>query len=317
MLDEVDKLGRDYRGDPAAALLEILDPAQNNTFRDNYLDLPFDLSKVLFITTANALDTIPRPLLDRMEMLRLSGYSEEEKVQIAARYLVPRQLSGTGLTAEQLTIPHGDAARGSSAAIRARRACANWRRQLGRVARKVARAVRRGKRRSRSPCSPADLRGPAGAGAHPSRSISQGAGAGRIDGAGLDRGGRRRAVHRGEPAAGRPRRLRLTGQLGDVMRESAEGGADVRLVACRATGHRPGRCSAQAGVHIHVPAGAVPEGRPVGRRGDGDGADLALHGVPVRSDTAMTGEVTLTGLVLPVGGIKEKVLAARRAGMRQ
>ena len=148
MLDEVDKLGRDYRGDPASALLEVLDPAQNNTFRDNYLDLPFDLSKVLFITTANALDTIPRPLLDRMEMLRLSGYSEEEKVEIAVRYLLPRRLAETGLTAEQLTI-EPDALRRIIGRYTREAGVRELERALGRIARKVARRFAEGDDRRR------------------------------------------------------------------------------------------------------------------------------------------------------------------------
>ena len=143
MLDEVDKLGRDYRGDPASALLEMLDPAQNNTFRDNYLDLPFDLSKVLFITTANALDTVPRPLLDRMEVLRLSGYSEEEKIQIAERYLWPRRLSETGLTKEQLTL-EPDALRRVIGGYTREAGVRDLERALGRITRKVARRFAEG-----------------------------------------------------------------------------------------------------------------------------------------------------------------------------
>src|SRR5262249_6545470 len=144
LLDEVDKLGRDYRGDPASALLEILDPAQNNTFRDNYLDLPFDLSKVLFITTANALDTVPRPLLDRMEVLRLSGYSEEEKVEIARRFLLPRQLAETGLTPEQLMLTP-EALQRIIARYTREAGVRDLERALGRVARKVARRFAEGR----------------------------------------------------------------------------------------------------------------------------------------------------------------------------
>ena len=194
MLDEVDKLGRDFRGDPAAALLEVLDPEQNKTFRDNYLDLPFDLSKVLFITTANSLDTIPAPLLDRMEILRLSGYSEEEKMQIARRYLLPRQLKQAGLTAEQCNITEealqkviallhprgGRAAAGAGAGPRDPQS-------RGEVRRGTTGAVN-GDRRGRS--------GAAGAGADPAGTGAQGTARGRRDGLGLDRNRRRCSVHR-------------------------------------------------------------------------------------------------------------------------
>jgi ATP-dependent Lon protease len=312
MLDEVDKLGRDYRGDPASALLEILDPAQNSTFRDNYLDLPFDLSKVLFITTANTLDTVPRPLLDRMEVLRLSGYSEEEKMQIAERYLIPRQLNETGVKPEQLTIPPETLQRIITRYTR-EAGVRELERQLGRVARKMARQFAEGR------TEPAiiglgglvDLLGPERI--RPERyrkTLQPGVSTGL---AWTEAGGD--VLYLEATLLRDGRGLRLTGQLGDVMRESAKAAqsfvwshADVLGIDADLFRH--------SGLHVHVPAGAVPK--------DGPSAGVALvtalaslytH-TPVRGDVAMTGEVTLTGLVLPVGGIKEKVLGARRAGIK-
>jgi ATP-dependent Lon protease len=313
MLDEVDKLGRDYRGDPASALLEVLDPAQNNTFRDNYLDLPFDLSKVLFITTANALDTIPRPLLDRMELLRLSGYSEEEKVEIAVRYLLPRRLSETGLTAEQLTV-EPDALRRIIGRYTREAGVRDLERALGRIARKVARQFAEGK------SAPVhvnienlkDLLGPERIRPERSRKrLEPGVSTGL---AWTEAGGDVLYIEASLlPGA---RGLRLTGQLGDVMRESARAAQSFVWSHAEALGIDPQLFRRNA-VHVHVPAGATPK--------DGPSAGVAMvaaltslyTGTALRSDTAMTGEVTLTGLVLPVGGIKEKVLAARRAGIRQ
>ncbi len=313
MLDEVDKLGRDYRGDPASALLEILDPAQNNTFRDNYLDLPFDLSKVLFITTANALDTIPRPLLDRMELLRLSGYSEEEKVEIAVRYLLPRRLSEAGLTAEQLAI-EPEALRRIIGRYTREAGVRDLERSLGRVTRKVARQFAEGKT---DPvrvtiANLTDLLGPERVRPERSRKrLEPGVSTGL---AWTEAGGDVLYIEASLlPGA---RGLRLTGQLGDVMRESAKAAQSFVWSHAEALGIDP-QVFRHNGVHVHVPAGATPK--------DGPSAGVAMvaaltslyTGVALRNDTAMTGEVTLTGLVLPVGGVKEKVLAARRAGMRQ
>jgi len=314
MLDEVDKLGRDYRGDPASALLEVLDPAQNNTFRDNYLDLPFDLSKVLFITTANALDTVPRPLLDRMEVLRLSGYSEEEKIQIAERYLWPRRLSETGLTKEQLTL-EPDTLRRVIGGYTREAGVRDLERALGRIARKVARRFAEGTAepvRVR-PEDLTDLLGPQRI--RPERwrkNLEPGVSTGL---AWTEAGGDVLYIEASLLPGGRGG-LRLTGQLGDVMRESARAAQSFVWSHAEGLGIDPHVFRRNA-VHVHVPAGATPK--------DGPSAGVAMvaaltslyTGVSLRSDTAMTGEVTLTGLVLPVGGVKEKVLAARRAGMRQ
>jgi ATP-dependent Lon protease len=313
MLDEVDKLGHDFRGDPAAALMEILDPAQNTTFRDNYLDLPFDLSKVFFITTANTLDAIPKPLFDRMETLHLAGYSEEEKTQIARRYLIPRQLTEAGLTAEQLVIP--DETLSYIIARYTREAgLRQLERALGRLARKVAIHFAEGK------CEPVtprpddlpDMLGPEKFFPERARKkLPPGVATGL---AWTEAGGEVLQVE----ALLLPgtKGLILTGQLGDVMKESARAAqsyiwSQAEQLGISATLLR------RSGVHIHVPAGAIPK--------DGPSAGVAMVTAlaslytkcPVRSDTAMTGEITLTGLVLPVGGIKEKVLAARRAGIRR
>jgi ATP-dependent Lon protease len=313
MLDEVDKLGRDYRGDPAAALLEVLDPAQNGTFRDNYLDMPFDLSKVFFITTANSLDTIPAPLLDRLEILRLSGYSEEEKVEIAKRYLLPRQLSETGLTAEQLQTPDETIKRVISRYTR-EAGVRQLEKALGRLARKIAVRFAKGQTEAVTvqPDDLDDLLGPERA--SPER-IRKEMPAGVATGlAWTETGGEVLYIE----AALLPRApgLRLTGQLGKVMKESAKAARSYVWSHADLLGIPP-RKLRTSGVHVHVPAGAVPK--------DGPSAGVAMvtalaslySGVPMRSDTAMTGEITLTGLVLPIGGVKEKILAARRAGLKR
>ncbi len=313
MLDEVDKLGRDFRGDPAAALLEILDPAQNFSFRDNYLDLPFDLSKVFFITTANTLDAIPQPLLDRMEMLRLAGYSEEEKLQIARRYLFPRQLAEAGLSAEQLMLP--DAAMRLIIRHYTREAgVRQLERALGRLTRKVALRIAEGHSEAVT-VRPEDLADMLGSERFFQEQVRQQLPPGVATGlAWTEAGGDVLYVEATLLPSGRG--LTLTGQLGSVMQESAtaaqsyvwshadELGIDQNLFR-------------RSGVHIHVPAGAVPKDGPsAGVAMAAALASLYTH-TPIRNDTAMTGEVTLTGLVLPVGGIKEKVLAAHRAGIRQ
>jgi ATP-dependent Lon protease len=313
MLDEVDKLGRDFRGDPAAALLEVLDPAQNFSFRDNYLDLPFDLSKVFFITTANTLDSIPQPLLDRMEVLRLAGYSEEEKLQIARRYLYPRQLAETGLTPAQVILPDETMSRiirryTREAGVR------QLERALGRLTRKVALRFAEGQSEAVT-IGPEDLADMLGPERFFLEQIRQQLPPGVSTGlAWTEAGGDVLYVEATLLPNGRG--LTLTGQLGKIMQESAtaaqsyiwshadELGIDQNLFR-------------RYGVHIHVPAGAVPKDGPsAGVAMAAALASLYMH-TPIRNDTAMTGEVTLTGLVLPVGGIKEKVLAAHRAGIRQ
>ncbi len=314
MLDEIDKLGRDFRGDPAAALLETLDPEQNSTFRDNYLDQPFDLSKVLFICTANQLDPIPAPLLDRMEIIELTGYTEEEKVAIAERYLVPRQIKENGLTPEQIEIPR------ESVALIARHYTreAGVRRLeqlIGTVCRKVARRTAEGKTEKLlvTPSVVHEFLG----------GIKV-----RVDTELAERT-KRAGVAVGlawTPAGGdvlfiEANRMKgkggftITGQIGDVMKESMQ----AALTWVRSNATTLGLDEdflKEIDIHIHVPAGAIPKDGPSA------GVTMATALVSLLTDkavhplTAMTGEITLSGNVLPVGGIKEKFLAAKRAGVR-
>src|SRR5262245_37439112 len=313
MLDEVDKLGRDFRGDPAHALLEVLDPAQNGTFRDNYLDLPFDLSKVFFITTANTTSTIPGPLLDRMEILRLSGYSEEEKVQIARRYLLPRQRGEVGLTAEQLNIPDETVRRLISRYTR-EAGVRNLERALGRLARKVARRFAEG-RTEPVTVGPEDLTELLGPERFRPEKARQGLQPGVATGlAWTEVGGE--VLYVEASVIPDSRGVRLTGQLGEVMKESARAAQTYVRAHARQLGIDP-TLFRTCGVHVHVPAGAVPKDGPSAGVAMVTALASAYSNVPARGDTAMTGEITLSGLVLPVGGIKEKVLAARRVGIRR
>jgi ATP-dependent Lon protease len=313
MLDEIDKLGRDFRGDPAAALLEVLDPEQNKTFRDNYLDLPFDLSKVLFITTANTLDTIPAPLLDRMEVLRLSGYSEEEKTQIARRYLIPRQLEHAGLTAAQCVLTDEAVEK----VIRSYTREAGVRRleqMLGRVVRKVAVEFAQGRTEPYTvdAANIPDLLGPELVSPEDARKeLPPGVATGL---AWTETGGDVLYIEAALLPEGKE--LTITGQLGEVMQESAKTARSYLWSHAHEYG-LDAKKFLSSGLHIHVPAGAIPK--------DGPSAGITMitalaslySGIPARSDTAMTGEVTLTGLVLPIGGVKEKVLAARRLGIKR
>ncbi|WP_428634725.1 endopeptidase La [Sedimenticola sp.] len=311
MLDELDKLGRDFRGDPAAALMEILDPAQNREFHDNYLDMPFDLSGVFFIATANTLENIPEPLLDRMEVLRLAGYSDEEKLQIAQRYLIPRRRQEAGLSEPQMQLPEITVdymikRYTREAGVR------GLERSIGSLARKVATRVAQGEidTLTITPGQLPELLGPETFHIERMRQdIHPGVAAGL---AWTTAGGEVLYVEAAQLPEGRE--LMLTGQLGVVMQESAKAahsyiwshsgelGIDREILG-------------KSGIHVHVPAGAVPK--------DGPSAGLTMacamaslyFGTAARADTAMTGEITLSGLVLPVGGIKEKVLAAYRAGI--
>ncbi|MCC7237162.1 MAG: endopeptidase La [Bryobacterales bacterium] len=313
MLDEIDKLGRDYRGDPASALLEVLDPEQNNSFRDNYLDMPFDLSKVLFVTTANTLDTIPSALLDRMEVLRLSGYTEEEKVQIARRYLIPRQLQETGLDSGRVTIED----EALTAIIRSYTREAGLRRlerAIGKIMRKSALKFAEGRAEPLAigEGDLIDLLGPEPFTMEQARRDSPpGVAAGL---AWTESGGDVLYIEATLLPEGKG--LTLTGQLGEVMQESVKAAQSYLWSHARDFGIDAKRFS-DSGVHVHVPAGAIPKDGPSA------GVTMAVAlaslytGLPVRMDTAMTGEITLAGLVLPIGGVKEKVLAARRAGIKR
>jgi ATP-dependent Lon protease len=313
MLDEVDKLGRDFRGDPAAALLEILDPEQNRSFRDNYLDIAFDLSKVMFITTANTLDTIPQPLRDRMEILRLAGYSEEEKVEIAKRYLLPRQLQETGVSAEQChildeTLQRIIARYTREAGVR------QLERTIGRLARKTALQIAEGRSESviiRATDLP-DMLGPELFFQEQARrELPRGVATGL---AWTEAGGDVLYIEATLLPEGRT--LTLTGQLGDVMQESAKAARSYIWSHADELGIDPGQFR-RAGVHIHVPAGAIPKDGPSAGITMATALASLYTDCPARHDTAMTGEITLTGLVLPIGGVKEKILAARRAGIQR
>lgn len=313
MLDEVDKLGRDFRGDPASALLEILDPAQNHTFRDHYLDLPFDLSKVFFICTANALETIPGPLLDRLELMTLDGYSEEEKLEIAQRYLVPRQVDNTGLTPEQLPLSES-ALRTMISRYTREAGVRQLERTIGQVARKTARrvAIQEPLPTRLEPTDLDDLLGPE---THPAEEIRQHLPAGVSTGLAVTPTGGDVLYIEAQLLPG-GKGLTLTGQLGDVMRESAEIARDLLWAEAEHLEIEV-KTFENNGLHIHVPAGATPKDGPSAGIAMATALTSLLTRKSVRSDTAMTGELTLAGLVLPVGGIKEKVLAARRAGLKR
>jgi ATP-dependent Lon protease len=311
MIDEIDKMGSDWRGDPSSAMLEVLDPAQNSSFRDHYLDLPFDLSRILFICTGNQLETIPPPLLDRMEVIRLSGYTEEEKLGIAKRYLVPKQLEAHGLTGEQakftdnaLRLVIREYTREAGVRNLDREIAALCRKSAAEIAGGKRKRVRIDERRVRSWLGRARFSGEVRR-----RTSDPGVATGlAVTPVGGD------VLYIEATAMPGEGRLIVTGQLGEVMRESAQAAlswvrshaSDLGLEADWFEGKD---------VHIHVPAGAVPK--------DGPSAGIALATAlaslalnrPVSEDVAMTGEITLTGQVLPVGGVREKVLAAQRAGV--
>jgi ATP-dependent Lon protease len=313
MLDEIDKLGAGgFHGDPASALLEVLDPEQNSTFRDNYLGVPYDLSRVMFLCTANVLDTIPGPLRDRMEVIHLPGYTAQEKLQIARRYLVARQLESTGLKPEQCELD--DEALMAIVTDYTREAgVRNLEREIGNVCRHVAMRIAEGAA-ERVHVAAADLAAILGPLKFEAEVAMRSAVPGVATGlAWTPVGGDILFVEAARmPGSGK---LILTGQLGDVMKESAQ--AALSLVKARST-----QLGIEAGVleksdiHVHVPAGATPKDGPSA----GVAMFLALSSLltnrAVRSDVAMTGEISLRGLVLPIGGVKEKVLAALRAGIR-
>ncbi len=314
MLDEIDKLGQDFRGDPASALLEVLDPEQNSDFTDHYLTLPFDLSKVMFITTANMLDTIPRPLLDRMEIIQLPGYTNLEKLQIAKRYLVPRQIEENGLTSKHIRFT--DAGLMAVIEDHTREAgVRNLERKIGSVCRKVATAVAKGKRKKQS-VGAKNLADYLGQPSYTGDRLRSRLKVGVATGLAWTQVGGKILYIEGLSLPGGTGQLKLTGQVGSVMQESAS-------AAYSYLRHRFGGMTEHADffnkrdIHIHLPAGAIPK--------DGPSAGIAMASVllsllihqPLPRRTAMTGEITLTGDVLPIGGLLEKVLAAHRVGIRQ
>jgi ATP-dependent Lon protease len=316
MIDEIDKMGADFRGDPASAMLEVLDPEQNTSFRDHYLDLPFDLSRVFFITTANWLDPIPAPLRDRMEVIQLAGYTEEEKLEIAKRYLVPRQIERNGLTRGKIEITD-DALRLIVEGYTREAGVRNLEREIGALCRKVAREYAEGTRTRKRTVRPKQVVEYLGRRRHLSDAGRRTDHPGVATGLAWTPVGGDVLFVEATAYAG-DGRLQVTGQLGDVMKESAA----AALSWVKGNVWRFGSDVAQDwfrthDVHVHVPAGAVPK--------DGPSAGVTMVTAlvslvterRVRPDTAMTGEVTLTGQVLPIGGLKEKALAAQRAGIER
>jgi ATP-dependent Lon protease len=315
MIDEIDKMGSDFRGDPASAMLEVLDPEQNSTFRDHYLDLPFDLSNVMFITTANNLDTIPGPLRDRMEVIQLAGYTQAEKLEIAKRYLVPRQIERNGLTPARIAFT--DAGLRSIISDYTREAgVRQLEREIGSAARKVARQVAEGSVNRKVTITEPRVRELLGRPKFISEARRRTSRPGVATGlAWTPVGGEVLFVEAtAMPGSGH---LTITGQLGDVMRESAQAALSyVRANAAEVVPDLPDDWFATHDIHIHVPAGAIPKDGPSAGVTMVTALASLLSGRPVRSDVAMTGEVTLTGQVLPIGGLKEKALAAQRNGIR-
>ncbi|MFN2456263.1 MAG: endopeptidase La [Pyrinomonadaceae bacterium] len=313
MLDEIDKMGADYRGDPASAMLEILDPQQNNSFRDHYLDLPFDLSKVFFIATANSLAPIPAPLRDRMEIIQLAGYSDHEKLHIARQYLVPRQIKENGLDENQFDIT--DAAITLLATRYTREAgVRQMERTIGSIVRKVALKIAQNETEHMTVDAP-DVKELLGAPRFYPEEARKELPAGVATGmAWTEMGGEVLFIEATLLPGGSG--LTLTGQLGEVMQESARAARSYLWAHAGEFGISPEMFKSY-GVHLHVPAGAIPKDGPSAGVTMASALASLYTGRRVRSDTAMTGEITLSGLVFPVGGVKEKVLAAHRAGIRR
>ena len=321
LLDEIDKVGADYRGDPTAALLEVLDPEQNHTFRDHYLEVELDLSDVVFLATANALETIPGPLLDRMELVTLDGYTEREKVIIGRDHLLPKELERAGMSAGDVTFTEDALARIAAEYTR-EAGVRNANRTIAKVLRKIATRVALDEATLPVTVSAGDLQDYLGRPRHlpesslpasTQRTATPGVATGlAVTGAGGD-------VLYVEASLADPESgaagLTLTGQLGDVMKESAQ----IALSYLRSRGAElelPVGDLKERGIHVHVPAGAVPKDGPSAGVTMTTALASLLSGRVVKADVAMTGEVSLTGRVLPIGGVKQKLLAAHRAGLR-
>jgi ATP-dependent Lon protease len=318
MLDEVDKLGRDFRGDPASALLEVLDPEQNNTFMDNYIETPFDLSKVMFITTANQLHTVPPALLDRMEVLELLGYTANEKLMIANQYLIPRQLDAHGISAEQLDITDEAIHRVISEYTR-EAGVRNVERELGTICRKVARKIAEGASEQTriTPDNIPDYLGPIRFYSEVAEREEE---VGVVTGLSVTpSGGEILFVEAALLGMSQQRssdtKLILTGQIGDVMQESAQAALSYIRSQSREL-HFDSEAFGTSDVHIHVPSGAIPKDGPSAGITIATALASLATGRGVRPEVAMTGEITLRGRVLPIGGLKEKVLAAKQAGIK-
>jgi ATP-dependent Lon protease len=314
ILDEIDKLGSDFRGDPSSALLEVLDPEQNNTFRDHYLDVPFDLSEVLFITTANVLDPIPAALRDRMEVLEIAGYTEEEKLKIAVDHLVDKQVKNHGLTAEYIRFTP-DALRQVIRGYTREAGVRNLEREIGSLCRKVARRRAEGNETpiEITPDVVVELLGAPKFLDEEMEERTKDPGVA-IGLAWTAAGGEVLFIEASKMAGGGS--LTLTGQLGDVMKESARAALSWLRAHAKTYGIDPDFFT-KAEMHVHVPAGAIPKDGPSAGVTMATALASALTGRPVRGDIAMTGEITLSGRVLPIGGVKEKVLAARRLGIHE
>ncbi len=316
MLDEIDKIGMDFRGDPSSALLEVLDPEQNNAFSDHYLGVPFDLSNIIFITTGNVVDTIPGPLRDRMEIIYLSGYTEEEKLGISKNYLIPKQLDAHGITEKTLKISD-DAVRQVIVQYTREAGVRNLEREIARLCRKVAREIAEsgnGARKKTFQITPKNLDKYLGAPKYLPEEEMEKDYVGVATGLAWTEAGGDIIYIEATTMKGRGH-LTLTGQLGDVMKESAQ--AAVSYVRSRAgnLGIKED-IFGKVDIHIHVPAGAIPKDGPSAGITMATAIASALTGKAVRKDIAMTGEVTLRGRVLPIGGIKEKAIAARRMGVK-
>lgn len=314
LIDEIDKMGSDaFRGDPASAMLEVLDPQQNRTFRDHYLDLPFDLSQVLFICTANTLDTIPGPLLDRMDVIQLSGYTHDEKLGIAKRYLVPKQRKEHGLTRTQLSL--GDRVLKLVIAEYTREAgVRNLERQIAAICRKAATSIAKGET-EKPKVDEAKVREWLGPRRFTSEARKRTADPGVATGLAYTAVGGDVLFIEATAYAGKGR-LKITGQLGEVMQESAQAALSWIRSHAVEMGLDPA-WFAEHDIHIHVPAGAVPKDGPSAGITMATAIASLARGEPVSEEVGMTGEITLTGQVLPIGGLREKVLAAQRAGLKR
>ncbi|AKL94079.1 ATP-dependent protease LonA [Clostridium aceticum] len=313
LLDEIDKLASDFRGDPASALLEVLDPEQNHDFTDHFMEMPFNLSKVMFITTANTLDTIPRPLLDRMEVIRIAGYTEEEKLNIVSKYLLPKQIKEHGLKPEMLKVSE-KALRDIINYYTREAGVRNLERQIANLCRKVAKRVVEEKLKMIR-ISPANLAKYLGKPIYRYEMANQKDEVGVVRGLAWTMVGGDTLSIEVTPMKGNGK-LVLTGQLGDVMKESARAGISYIRSREEALKIDP-EFHTNLDIHIHIPEGATPKDGPSAGITMATAVISALTNIPVYKDVAMTGEITLRGRVLPVGGIKEKVLAANRAGIKK